>query len=210
MNIKTGDKFWYNDIMVIVNKDRLLNFIPNKNNTLHENLNSSVRFIIYISLLLVCYTKNLNYIILIILVFIITYIIHKELYNKIIEKYNSNNLIEPTPVNPVGNILQSDHQNVGKKLTNLLKDTTIRNKIRKSLDHQLYRDESDIFDNLHSQRTFYTMPVTTIPNKQKAFANFLYKMPPTCKEGNGDMCVNNIYAPLSQGRLDSSSDIINK
>ena len=85
----------------------------------------------------------------------------------------------------------------------------MQNKIKKALDHQLYRDESDIFDNLHSQRTFYTMPVTTIPNKQKKFAEFLYKMPPTCKEGNGGGCINNTYAPLSQGRLDSSSDIIN-
>ena len=66
MNNEIGEKFWYDDIMIIINKKQLLNIIPSKNNTIEENLNSSVRFIIYISLLLVCYTKNLNYTILII------------------------------------------------------------------------------------------------------------------------------------------------
>ena len=207
---KMGDKFWYDDITVIIKRDKLLNFIPNKNNTVKENLNASVRFIIYISLLLVWYTKNYNYIILIILAFIVTFIINNELYNKIIENYDSSNLIEPSANNPVANILQSDYKNVDRKISNLLKDTDLQNKVKKSLDHKLYRDESDIFDNLHSQRTFYTMPITTIPNKQKDFANFLYNRPSTCKEGNGEQCMNNIFIPLSQGRLDSSKKIINK
>ena len=210
MNIKTDDKFWYDDITILVKKDKLLNFIPNKNATLNENLNSSVRFIIYLSLLLVLYTKNYNYIIIIVLAFIVTYIINNEKYNKIIENYDSSVLVEPSANNPTANILQTDYQNTDRKLSNLLNDKTIQNKIKKSLDHRLYRDESDIFDNLHSQRTFYTMPVTTIPNKQKDFANFLYKMPMTCKEGNGVNCINNMYTPLVQGRLDSSADIINK
>ena len=210
MNIKTDDKFWYDDITILVKKDKLLNFIPNKNATLNENLNSGVRFIIYLSLLLVLSTKNYNYIILIVLAFIVTYIINNEKYNKIIENYDSSVLVEPSANNPTANILQTDYQNTDRKLSNLLNDKTIQNKIKKSLDHRLYRDESDIFDNLHSQRTFYTMPVTTIPNKQKDFANFLYKMPMTCKEGNGAACISNMYSPLVQGRLDSSADIINK
>ena len=210
MNIKTDDKFWYDDITILVKKDKLLNFIPNKNATLNENLNSGVRFIIYLSLLLVLYTKNYNYIILIVLAFIVTYIINNEKYNKIIENYDSSVLVEPSANNPTANILQTDYQNTDRKLSNLLNDKTIQNKIKKSLDHRLYRDESDIFDNLHSQRTFYTMPVTTIPNKQKDFANFLYKMPMTCKEGSGAACISNMYSPLVQGRLDSSADIINK
>ena len=85
MDIKTDDTFWYDDITILVKKDKLLNFIPNKNATLNENLNSSVRFIIYLSLLLVLSTKNYNYIILIVLAFIITYIINNEKYNKNIE-----------------------------------------------------------------------------------------------------------------------------
>lgn len=210
MNNKIGDKFWYDDIMVLVNKERLLNFIPNKNNSIEENLNSSVRFIIYLSLFLICYSKNFNYVILIILAFITTYIAYTEIYNKVIENFNAVSTVAPTPDNPTGNVLQSDYQNVDRKLDNLLKDHALQNKIKKSLDHKLYRDESDIFDSMHSQRTFYTMPVTTIPNKQKDFAEFLYKMPTTCKEGNGEKCINNLYTPHRQSILDNSSDIITK
>ena len=38
----------------------------------------------------------------------------------------------------------------------------------------LFRDVSDVYGKVHSQRQFYTMPVTTIPNDQDKFANWLY------------------------------------
>ena len=61
------------------------------------------------------------------------------------------------------------------------------------LTHLIYVNMSDklldIFNKNITQRQFYTMPVTTIPNEQTKFANWLYATPPTCKEGNGDQCV---------------------
>ena len=56
----------------------------------------------------------------------------------------------------------------------------------------------NIFSKNNSQRQFYTTPVTTIPNDQKSFANWLYKTPPTCKENNGNQCVANNYYNLKQ------------
>ena len=38
--------------------------------------------------------------------------------------------------------------------------------------------------------------VTTIPNEQTKFADWLYNTPDTCKEGNGAQCVANNYSPL--------------
>lgn len=38
----------------------------------------------------------------------------------------------------------------------------------------LFRDVSDVYGKVHSQRQFYTMPVTTIPNDQDKFAHWLY------------------------------------
>ncbi len=43
------------------------------------------------------------------------------------------------------------------------------------------------------QRNFYSMPSTTVPNDQTGFANWCYKLPKTCKEGNGVQCYNNLY-----------------
>ena len=58
---------------------------------------------------------------------------------------------------------------------------------------------SDIFGKNNSQRQFYTMPVTTIPNNQTQFANWLYKTEPTCKENNGESCLRNLNENLKSG-----------
>lgn len=54
---------------------------------------------------------------------------------------------------------------------------------------QWYSDPTDVFGKNQSQREFVTMPSTTIPNDQKSYQEWLYKIPgKTCKEGNPDAC----------------------
>ena len=54
---------------------------------------------------------------------------------------------------------------------------------------QWYSDPTDVFGKSQSQREFVTQPSTTIPNDQKSYQNWLYKIPgKTCKEGNGAAC----------------------
>jgi hypothetical protein len=52
--------------------------------------------------------------------------------------------------------------------------STQSKEIDKHFYQDLFRDTSDIYGKVHSQRQFYTMPVTTIPNDQEKFANWLY------------------------------------
>jgi len=50
-------------------------------------------------------------------------------------------------------------------------------------------DPTDVFGKTQSQRMFISQPVTSIPNDQKSYQDWLYKIPGlTCKEGNGDAC----------------------
>ena len=50
-------------------------------------------------------------------------------------------------------------------------------------------DPTDVFGRTQSQRQFYTMPSTSIPNDQGSFQNWLYLIPgKTCKEGGRDAC----------------------
>lgn len=50
-------------------------------------------------------------------------------------------------------------------------------------------DPTDVFGRSQSQRQFYTMPSTSIPNDQGSFQNWLYLIPgKTCKEGGRDAC----------------------
>lgn len=50
-------------------------------------------------------------------------------------------------------------------------------------------DPTDVFGRSQSQRQFYTMPSTSVPNDQGSYQNWLYLIPgKTCKEGNRDAC----------------------
>ena len=68
--------------------------------------------------------------------------------------------------------------------------------IKKKFNNNLFHDIEDVYDRKNSQRQFYTMPSTTIPNNRDTFQKWLYKTPKTCKEGNGNQCVANNHTPL--------------
>lgn len=54
---------------------------------------------------------------------------------------------------------------------------------------QWYSDPTDVFGKSQSQREFVTAPVTTIPNDQGSYQDWLYRIPgKTCKEGNPKAC----------------------
>ena len=198
MSSQNNDKdeiFWYVDIRELISKKNILKIIPQKNFLLNENLNASVRLTVIISIFVSCITRNWNYLYLIVAGFLITLVLYKKYKYPIIENYITKG--DPTIENPVKNILQKDYSNINDhtNINNLLDNKEMINKIKKSLDHNLYRDEGDIFDNMHSQRSFYTVPVDTIPNKQMELAEWLYKMPKTCKEGNKNRCSGILYNP---------------
>lgn len=63
------------------------------------------------------------------------------------------------------------------------------------------KDISDVWNHNSGRRQFYTVASTTYPNDQGGFANWLYRRPPTCKEGNGAQCIANYYTPLNSSLL---------
>jgi hypothetical protein len=77
----------------------------------------------------------------------------------------------------------------------------IQNQIETEYNKYCIKDISDIYNHNSGRRQFYTVASTTYPNNQGAFANWLYKTPPTCKEGNGAQCVANYYTPLNSSLM---------
>jgi len=54
---------------------------------------------------------------------------------------------------------------------------------------QWYSDPTDVYGKTQSQRMFLTQPISTVPNDQKSYQEWLYKIPgKTCKEGNYNAC----------------------
>ena len=73
----------------------------------------------------------------------------------------------PTLNNPFMNHLILDESDK-KPACDYTKET--KKGINSAFNTNLYQDLTDIYDKNNSQRQFYTMPVTTIPNNQKDFA----------------------------------------
>ena len=58
----------------------------------------------------------------------------------------------------------------------------IKQKIESNFDKFLYKNLDDVYNKGNSQRQYFTMPYTTIPNKQGDFASWCYKQKPIKKE----------------------------
>jgi len=97
--------------------------------------------------------------------------------------------------NPFGNVLVSDLKYSPDGLKSVFTDvTSTESKI--AMDDlfrvQWYSDPTDVFGKSQSQRQFVTQPSTTVPNDQKSYQEWLYKIPgKTCKEGNPQACLYN-------------------
>ena len=101
--------------------------------------------------------------------------------------YTEQTCRKPTADNPFANIVFSDYLDAGSvpepcNIDNKDVQTSMQNLYNSSI----YRNIDDVFERENSQRIFYTVPITTIPNKQTEFANWLYKSGPTCKENSAN------------------------
>jgi hypothetical protein len=102
---------------------------------------------------------------------------------------------KPTIDNPFMNVTMKDYMNFDKN-GNIVNrppacdpnDPEIKKNMDETFSNNLYRDVSDVFGKKSSQRNYFTMPSTTIPNKQDEFARWLYLSPKTCKEDQ-DYCL---------------------
>ena len=207
------DKFWSEDPNILLLNSRLTEFFPTPDMTLYEKINAITRLSFYISIVMFGYSGNINYLYIFVTTLFFTYLIYKN--QKIIPKPETENYegiqlpvnyIPPTKNNPFMNPLISDIiANPNFKALSR-KDIYPNKKILKEINNKfninLYRDLSDVFEKENSQRQFYTVPSTTIPNSQKKFANWLYNTPPSCKDGNSSQCVANLYNPLESRSRD--------
>lgn len=207
INIK--DHFWYKNPAILFKFDRLDEFFPSKDMTIEEQLNAIVRLSTYLSLGMVLYTYNTNYIYIAILTLIFTYFIYfyseRSPSNEQFTSNKSTNIVKPTQDNPFMNILPNEYINNPNREAisklNCNKNPDLEKLMTKHFNYNLYRDSSDLYGRNTSQRQFYTMPVTTIPNEQNKLADWLYKTPPTCKENNGLSCVKNNYEHLKDSKI---------
>jgi len=207
---ENSDVFWFDNYKVLYENDNYILFFPRKNTSRVEQLNSIARFSIYLFVLLLLFGDPLNTTWLYIPIFMLlgTIILYKfkdsvavsnnkddskdyleidptlrtiERNKNIIEENYDGKCHPPTEDNPLMNptIYDDDLAEYNPACSN--EDPYIKEKVRDEFNKNLFRDVNDMYEKTNSQRTYYSAPSTTIPNDQKAFAEWCYAVPQTCK-----------------------------
>ena len=187
--------FWLENPNIILNKNYITEIWPSDNFDLARKLNAITRIILIMAILGYYLTKSINIIISSLVTLVILVIIHKN-KSKVNESFDNKVNLEankeivkdilkteftmPNNKNPLMNVMMDDYKyNNKKKRAAPANQDIVNEEINKK--GKINKDKLKLYGNLgdnlaheHSMRNFYSMPNTTIPNKQKDFAKFCY------------------------------------
>jgi len=101
------------------------------------------------------------------------------------------NETSPSARNPFMNVLIDEIKyNPSRPPAQDINDPLVKAQLDDFFRIQWFSDPTDVFGRAQSQREFYTMPSTSIPNDQGSYQDWLYKIPgKTCKEGGRGACL---------------------
>ena len=207
-----SERIWYKDPKrVFLSPDRMLVILPDTSMTLQEQLNSVMRFGIYLGVLTILYDRSVvsaTYIIGIIAVVTAVLEYHdsrvdrdikdrRETLNVQPDRLTGKLCVRPTADNPLMNVLVSDYGLFPTRPAACdVTDASVAKEVRRISRHNVYRDVDDIYGRkAEAELPYYTMPSTTIPNEQTEFANWLYRegSPGVCRDGNMAACGQRIH-----------------
>jgi len=178
--------------------------IPTISMTFEEKLFTIIKLFLFIGIISALLFNDIRYVLFaLIILFLSIFLYYFYLNNKkeTEEFLNINNLdvidnkvcTKPTIENPFMNPTVVDFQSGEDKPSGCsIENEKINNEINNNFKKRIFKDVNDLYDKTISQRQFYTMPSTTIPNKQDELADWLYGKLSSCKENNGIQCYRNI------------------
>ena len=202
--------FWLDNPSILFNKKKIMELWPQSEYSLESKLNAITRLVILLTILGYLFTRNMKILITGIITIGVVVILYKTQHKKkklnkkmLKEGFTSPELYErvkssfmkPTKKNPLMNVLLPEIQyNPQRKPAAPAFNPTVEKNINKNVaDPRLFLDLGDniVFD--QSMRNFYATANTTIPNDQKAFAEYCYGSMPSCRGGDYLQCSKNNY-----------------
>lgn len=204
------EKIWYEDVLGFFNNENYYRVIPMQTMTMEEKLNALVRFFIYLGLILALLRSNYKYLFFGIVAAMMSVALYeyeksrKVRTEKFLEKHNidvvDNKVCARSTVhNPFMNPTVIDIvENPDRPAACVLENDKVHDLVEANFEANMFRDVSDLYGKMSSQRQFYTVPSTTIPNDQEGFAKWLYGTGASCKEGNGQQCYNNLMEDVQR------------
>jgi hypothetical protein len=198
------EKIWYEDPAGFLTPDNAARFIPDRDMSFEEQLNALARLALYFSVVLVIVRENLKFLFVAFAALLFTWVLHgahvraRRQKNQVLEKLGVQRqgrrptdgyCTRPTRDNPFMNVQLTDLRDFPSRPPACdVTRRSVQRRVQRYFDADLPRDIGDVFGREASDRQFYTAPVTTVPNEQTEFAEWLYRTGRTCKEGNGRAC----------------------
>ena len=201
-----SSKFWLYDPSILLKKEEMMEFWPREKQSMAEKLNAVTRSILVLTTLGYLSTKSFNILVSGIVTLVVVVALYKskshenfDIKNrtmkasKELNELNINELAKkltkPTNDNPYMNYMPMDYLDKPDKAPAL---PLFNNKVKRladeaafsHLDPRLLNTLGDAMEYDTFARNFHTMPSTTNPNDQKAFAEFCYGNMKSCKEGD--------------------------
>jgi hypothetical protein len=187
-------KVWFENPKLLFAKNDVAKFWPVRGQSAAERINATSRFVIYLSAVLYAVRRDPRIFVLAALVLSSMYILYKtnmvpdEKYVPVVASGRKITPVRPacqapTRDNPLANVLLSDYVTDPDRPP-ACAIGSVDGLVTKYLDDSFPRDAGDVYNSRNgANRAFYSMPSTTIPNDQTAFAEALYgkKFKPTCR-----------------------------
>lgn len=223
------EPFWLEDPHILLKNGKATQFLPTVKMPFVARLNAITRFSIYLFAILFLVSDSdvwLYIPVISVMIMVLLWAINSNSEmghsmsnnsDNIDNDDNTNNLKrsanrrQPTYENPFMNNMPSDYKNDNGHLEERLsmpaeEFTNVKDDVDKQYYSNMYRNSSDLYEQESSKRSFYSMPSTTVPNDQDAFANWCYRAPTVCKE-TGEGCLR--YAdPQNQRRVSREEYVI--
>lgn len=210
--MSNNNKIWFEDIVNFINEKNYFVIIPLSQMSIEDKINAILRFLLYFGILLTLLRMDTRYIMIPVIAGLVSIVVYKyetrrkdiietELERRDLDIVNNKVCTRVTIDNPFMNPSIADITfNPDKPAACDITNEAVSKNIENKFNARVFQDVNDIFNNKASQRQFYTLPSTTIPNNRHGLANWLYNRGPSCKEGNGDQCWRNKVSIGVQGR----------
>ena len=165
-------KIWYRDLRAAFDKDNAHKFVPLRTMNLTQQLNATFRLAVYYSVVMTLLTRNPGHLTVALIATVITAVINEmasSSYGK--ESFaGSTRCVSPKKGNPYMNVTLADLELDPTRPAACDQSAPAVASLVDKLDSAPLTDGP--YDRDHSR--WYTMPVTTVPNDQGAFAQALY------------------------------------
>lgn len=179
------DLFWTDKLSVLT--DKWTDFFPINNRCIETQLNSFVRFGIYLSFALCVIKKSLLFLLIIPLVAIVSIVILQTVKEGFVGSSGATVGFVPTKQsteeNPFMNLMLQD---ITKSPPDSPAIQGVENTLDKVFTDRAWANPEDVFKHTQAQRAYVTQPSTTSANDREAFLRYTYSgmLAPTCKEHN--------------------------